>query len=316
MKIIFFGIPDLGAICLNSLMLANKNIVAVVPPKTSHPGYETLCNIANNYNLKLIPFENSPNEPEFIEKIKQVQADIAVVAAFDNLLPKELLETTRLGFLNCHPSLLPKYRGGNPYFHVIADGESKTGITLHFMDETFDTGDIVTQWETDIDQNETFGTLFSRLNFKTAELLVKTINEIESGTPIKRIKQDKSSIYPKAKGVVPNSKDVLIDWSKESIEIERFIRACNPFFGAMTHYRNCPVKIWNCEYSTEKKYNNNPPGTIINISNDQLAISTGNGLIFPTVIQAGMFFTCEIKEFIKRAAPQKGEQFMPFTNLE
>lgn len=312
MKIIFFGIPDLGAICLNSLMAADKNIVAVVPPKSSHPAFELMKHLANNYNLPLITFDKSPNESQFIEKIKSFNADIAVVSAFDFLLSKELIETMPLGFINCHPSLLPHYRGGNPYFHVIANGETKTGVTIHYMDEKFDTGDIITQCEVDIAPNDTLGTLFPTLNNKTAELLLKTLDKIESGQPINRIKQDKIGIFYKSPVINANSKELSIDWTKGAVEIERFIRACNPFFGATTLYKNCILKIWSCEYSTEKTFNQYPFGTIVYITNERLAISTSNGLIYPTVIQAEMYFTCDIKEFIKRSNPKKGEQFTPF----
>lgn len=315
MKIIFFGIPDLGAICLNSLMCANKNVVAVVPPKSSHPAFETMKHIADNYNLPIITFDNSPNEPEFIEKIKSFNADIAVVAAFDHLLSKELIQTMPLGVINCHPSLLPYYRGGNPYFHVIANGETKTGVTIHYMDEKFDTGDIITQYEMPISPNDTLGTLFTTLNNKTVEFLLKTIDLIQSGQPINRIKQDQTKTYPTAPAIKPNSKELSLNWTQGSAEIERFVRACNPFFGATTIYKDCLLKIWSCEYSNEKSFNHYPCGTIVNLSNDNFAVSTSNGLIYPTVIQADMYFTCGAKEFMKRSNLQKGEKLTPFNGL-
>lgn len=315
MKIVFFGIPDLGIICLNSLLSAGKEIVAIVPPRPSHQGFEMMKSMAETYNIPLVYFNDSPKNPEFIEKIKRLNADIAVVSAFDHLIPPELISIMPKGFINCHPSLLPAYRGGNPYFHVIANGEKKTGVTIHYMDESFDTGDIIAQWETDISQAETFGTLFCRLNSKTAELLVGVLNKIENGEQLNTIFQDKIGDYPKAPNVKPNSKDVEIDWGKSSLEIERFVRACNPYFGAMTSFRNCPLKIWNGEYSTEKKYNSKTPGTIVEVNKELLIISTGGGLFYPKAVQAGMFVICDIKEFIRRTNPQKGELFSNNLNL-
>jgi len=145
MKVIFFGIPDLGLICLGELIKRKTNIIAVVPPVPNHPTHKLMVNTAKQNGISSLFFKTSPKEPTFIDSFRRLQPDLAVVCAFDHLLPEELLEIPPLGFINCHPSLLPDYRGGNPYFHVIANGEKETGITVHYMDKTFDTGDVICQ---------------------------------------------------------------------------------------------------------------------------------------------------------------------------
>ena len=96
-----------------------------------------------------------------LNKVRELQPDVAIVCSFNFLLPKELYEIPKFGTINCHPSLLPDYRGANPYFHVINNNEKQTGITFHYVDETFDTGDIITQIPVDIYENDTMGSLFT-----------------------------------------------------------------------------------------------------------------------------------------------------------
>ena len=140
------------------------NIIGIVPPDKSNETYPIMEKLANNFNIPFLQY-NDLKDTKFLKEVKKLHADIGVVCSFNKKLPKEFLETTKDGFLNCHPSLLPYYRGGNPYSAVINNHEKITGITIHFMDENFDTGDVVLQIRIDITPDETMGTLFNKLNF-------------------------------------------------------------------------------------------------------------------------------------------------------
>ena len=135
------------------------------------------------------------------------------------------------------------------------------------------------------------------------------ITRLENGETIEGIQQDKTGSYKKAPNVYMDNGDTLIDWLKDAAYVERFIRALNPFFGAMTYFRGCPIKIWSGNYSTEQKYKNLIPGTIAKASRDNISIVTGNGIYFPTSLQIGSYIISDIKEFIRRTNPQAGEVF-------
>jgi len=308
MKIIFLGVPDLGLLCLNALIEKKKNIIAVVPPVKSNPTHSLMVEISKIHNIPLLPFENSPKEPDFIEAFRKFKPDIAIVCAFDHKIPEELLEIPPLGFINCHPSLLPDYRGGNPYFHVIVNNEKKTGVTIHYMDKNFDTGEIITQSELDIKPDETFGTIFNKLNKISIEMITDIADKFEKNGRLPGIPQNLSEKYKTSPAINPNNKDTLIDWSKDAAYIERFIRACNPIYGAVCHFRRCETKIWSAGYTDE--ITGHDPGTIAKVSNDSISVATGKGLLILKTIQLGFFMITDAKDFIKRTNPQVGEKFL------
>ncbi|OGH98165.1 MAG: hypothetical protein A2104_05965 [Candidatus Melainabacteria bacterium GWF2_32_7] len=308
MKIAFFGVPEAGIVCFNTLMQHKKNIIVVVPPTPSHYAYGMMVGLAEQYNVPCLAFNSSPKEENFINAFRKLQPDLAVVCSFDHLLPPELLEIPPLGFINCHPSLLPQYRGGNPFFHGIVNNEKKTGITIHYMDNSFDTGDIISQWETNIEPDETLGTLFNRLNLQTTHMLIDIINKLEKGEKPARKPQLKNGDFKLAPNIIPEKGHTLIDWSKDAAYIDRFVRALNPFLGAITSFRGCIIKIWSGVY-LENHTDNHQPGTVISVTQDNIAIATGKGIFFPTCLQVGNFVISDVRDFIRRTNPQIGEVF-------
>ncbi|MCK7484433.1 MAG: hypothetical protein MZU97_01920 [Bacillus subtilis] len=194
--------------------------------------------------------------------------------------------------------MLPEYRGGNPIFHVIVNNEAKTGITIHYMDESFDTGDIIYQKEIKIEADETCGTLFSRLNFISSQILIETIEKLEKNETLPRTPQIKEGNYKKAPNVYQDLGDTVIDWNKDAAYIERFVRALNPYFGALTNFRGYAVKIWAGKYILDKP-RKEPVGSVYKVSKDALAIVTGKGLFLPTCMQLGNFVITDIQDFIK-----------------
>ena len=137
--------PDMAIVCLDKLITEGFNLAAVVPPHISEPSYDFMVQFAKSKGQNILRYETSINEPDFINKIKILNADIAVVCSYNKKFKPELINSVKSGFVNVHPSLLPDYRGANPYSHVIINNEKETGVTLHFMDEDFDTGNIIWQ---------------------------------------------------------------------------------------------------------------------------------------------------------------------------
>lgn len=302
-RVLFVGIPDMAYICLDGLITSGVNIVGVIGPKKNHQTYVNFKNFVKHRNLEFIEYEKLDDD-KFINKIKSLKADIAVVCSFNYKIPKVLLDSVKDGFINVHPSLLPKYRGANPYSAVIINNEQETGVTLHFMDENFDTGDIISQKRIVISPMETMGTLFNRLNILAFNMLMETLNEYEE-SELKRIKQH-DGIFPLGKNV--GNDMFFIDYKKSAIEIERFIRALNPFVIATTNFRKNIVKIFAAEILDKKV--KDEPGKIVAVEDDRFYIATGEGILIPSALQFGSFFIGSSKDFIRILAPKIGERFI------
>jgi len=308
-RILFAGMPEMGPLCLRTLHEANKNIVGVImPPKNNMALYNAMYSLATDLGLNTISFEKNMKEPDFIEQVRATNADIGIVSSFNKRFPKELLESTKLGFINSHPSLLPLYRGGNPYFYPIFNNEKATGVTLHFMDEGFDTGDIVIQQEVPLLPYETMGTLFNRTNFIFAQAQINLIDFMEAGHKIPRKPQDKIGEYPKADMVLEQEGHTRIDWTNSADAVERFVRACNPFLGALSFYRTNPVKIHTGFFDLNKQVSEEP-GTVVSSDASLFGIATGNGVFYPTSLQIGSYFVGDVRLFLEFVNPKVGEVF-------
>lgn len=303
-RILFVGMPDMAIICMMKLVEEHVNIVAAVPPPKNHGTYKLFCDTAYQLDVPVINFENSLKDEDFLEKIRALDIDLAVVCSYGKLFPKEFLATAKYGFVNVHPSLLPKYRGGNPYSHVIMNGETETGVTLHFMDEQFDTGEIIAQAKVYVYENDTMGTLFNRLNFVSAEMLYDLLVRFEKDVNLPRKPQPKGD-FIKAPLLNSNTEDVVINWNNNCDCIDRFIRALNPFINAVTSYRGNFLKIHSATY--EKCSVNFEPGTVVSVDKD-LSVACKDGIIKISVLQAGTYFIGKASDFIKYSGCTIGEK--------
>lgn len=300
-KILFMGMPDMALVCLNKLISTGLDIGAVILPDKTNISRQNLANVAQNAGIKILEYENTPNEPGFTEKTKALNCDIGVICSFNHKLSADFLNTTKDGFINCHPSLLPKYRGANPYFHIIKNGETTTGITLHFADENFDTGKIITRESFPLMKKETMGMLFSRTNFMMAKLLSKTLIKYKITGEIDSTPQ-KTGDFIKA----PNIKnDFYINWSDNILKTERLIRASNPFYNVLTNFRGGYIRFVAGNHKLEQ--HNKPFGQIVKIKKNLMQIASNGGYYFPNVIQAGSWGIYSIEEFIEKFTPNVGE---------
>ncbi len=303
-RILFVGIPDMAYIGLDGLLMAGVNIVGVLGPKKDHNMYEAFRDYTLSRRLNFIEYDEL-DEPQLIQKIKDLNVDVAVVCSFNYKVPKSLMEATKDGFINVHPSMLPKYRGGNPYSRVIMNGETETGVTIHFMDERFDTGDIIAQKPYHIHSKATMGTLFNELNVIGIELLLQVLQAYEV-QELPRIKQPQGD-FISGRGL--SERDIFINYNRTAEEIERFIRALNPFILASTIFRGNLMKIMKAEVASDAFCIPHPAGTVAKIEDDKFFIATSKGLIAPTVLQFGSFFIGDSKDFIRIVNPKIGEEF-------
>lgn len=287
-------------ICYDGLRAAGVNIVGVVGPKKSHETYANFKTFLAIRGMDLIDYD-SLDDASFLQKLRNLHADVAVVCSFNEKIPNLMLDTVKDGFLNVHPSLLPMYRGGNPYSAVIINGERLTGVSIHYMTEDFDKGDLVAQKQLEIGQKETMGTLFNRLNMLSVEMIKEVLKDYELKTLV-RISQPEGE-FPKA----PNFNDFSIDWHKSAPQIEAFIRSLNPFFSASCVFRKTFVKILSADFKAGKPRTS--AGTIEKIDKHSIQIATQDGYLIPKVMQFGSFFIGTSEDFIRFLAPKQGEVF-------
>jgi len=230
---------------------------------------------------------------EFSDRIENLKPDLFVVVAFGNILPENLLALPRMGAINIHASLLPKYRGPSPIHQAIINGEKESGVTIMFIDKGLDTGDILLSAKEKITSDNTSSTLHDRLTILGADLLIKALNGLESGT-IKPVPQDhtQSSYAPLLK-----KKDGHINWNLPAGTIESFIRGMTPWPGAFTFFDKKRLKIFKAE---SKEMNlDDSPGTVIKGFPDELCVATGDGALCILEIQGASGKRLSVKDFLR-----------------
>ncbi len=307
LNIIFMGTPDFARDSLEALTRTDNNIIGVVtnPDRPKGRGMKMIASPVKEYALEngIVVYQpvNVKNNVEFINEIRALNPDIICVVAYGKILPKEILEIPRLGCINLHGSLLPKYRGAAPIQRAVINGEKETGVTTIYMDENMDAGDIILTKKVTIADDETTGQLWGRLSKIGAKLLVETVEQIEKGTA-PRIKQ--SSNFTLAPML---SKEMAyIDWNKmDTITIKNLIRGLNPIMGAYTIYQNKKLKIWKAEVS--KKELSGIPGTILKANDKEgLTIKTIDGAIDVLEIQGENGKRMSIYDFLRGSKLSEG----------
>ena len=276
MKIVFMGTPDFSVNALENIVKAGHDVVGVItqPDKPKGRGGKMQYTPVKEKALELGLDVYQPQrvkEPEFIEKLKEMNPDAIVVIAFGQILPKEILDMPKYGCINVHASLLPKYRGAAPIQWAVIDGEKETGVTTMYMNEGLDTGDIIDKVVVPIDKKETGGSLFDKLAIEGGKLILKTLIELENGTAVRTPQDDSKSNYA---GMI-NKQLGKIDFNKSANEIERLIRGLNPWPSAYTKMDGKTLKIWDADVDDSE--NDSAPGTITEVGKDFIRVATGKG---------------------------------------
>ncbi len=286
MKIVFMGTPDFARDSLKAVVEAGHEVALVVtnPDKPKGRGMKLIPSDVKKYaierNLEVVQPVKVRNNPEFVEQLKDINPDVICVVAYGKIIPKEILDIPRLGCINVHGSLLPKYRGAAPIQWAVLNGDKKTGITTMFMDVGMDTGDMINKEVVQIGDDETTGELWDRLSIIGAKLLVKTLKDLENGT-YKREKQgDDFTVAPMIKKEMAK-----IDWENQtSSEIKNLVRGLNPFMGAFSFLNDKKIKIWKVEKLNDKP--EKEPGTVlVSDSKAGLVIATKDGAVSVLEIQ-------------------------------
>ncbi len=208
---------------------------------------------------------------EGVNDMKELSPDLMVTCAFGQILSREILDIPRLGVINVHASLLPKYRGASPIHYAVLNGEKQTGITIMKTDIGIDTGDIILQKSIDIGERETCGELFERLSVLGAKCLIDALELMECGKAVYRKQDDSAATLTK----MIRKEDALIDWNKSAAEVFNAIRAFNPAPSAFTFLDGLPLKIFEAEINCGAGL----PGEIICCDENKLEIACGKGSV-------------------------------------
>lgn len=280
MKVVYMGTPDFSVGALEALIKAGHEITAVVTQPDKAKGrsgqmqFSPVKECAVRHGIPVFQPVRIKT-PEAIEELKKYEADIYVVAAFGQILSRQILEMPRYGCVNIHASLLPKYRGAAPINQCIIDGEKETGVTIMQMDAGVDTGDILTQKKVIIEDKETAATLFEKLAQAGSELIVETLPLIAEGgiTPVRQDERLASHVKMMDKSMG------RIDWTQDAVSIERLVRGLNPWPSAYTFCQNKSVKIWNSDALDGNPGKDVQPGTIVAVAKDFFDVSCGKGIL-------------------------------------
>ena len=275
------GTPDFSVGTLEALVEAGHEVVLAVtqPDKPRGRGKEMqftpVKECALKYNIPVFQ-PRRVREAECIEELRKYNADIMVVVAFGQILPKEILEMTPYGCVNVHASLLPKYRGAAPIQWSIIDGEEVTGVTTMQMNEGLDTGDMLLKVEIPIEEKETGGSLHDKLAEAGAKLCVETLEALQNKTVTPVPQGETTTAYAK----MLEKQLGNIDWTKSAVEIERLIRGLTPWPSAYTNWNGKVMKIWDAKVvESENDTNEAQPGAIVKVEKDTFDVQTGDGLL-------------------------------------
>lgn len=309
MRVIFMGTPDFSVGTLEALIEAGHEVVLAVtqPDKPKGRGGKMqLTPVKEAAMAHGIPVfqPKRVREAACIEELRKYRADIMVVIAFGQILPREILEMTPYGCVNVHASLLPKYRGAAPIQWAVINGEKVSGVTTMQMDEGLDTGDMLLKTEVALDEKETGESLHDKLATAGAALCVETLKGLKEG-----------SITPEKQGESPTEYARMltkelgeIDWSKSAVSIERLVRGLNSWPSAYTHWNGKVMKIWEAAVCEENKENAHEriegessdgreggfscgceslakPGTIVKVAKESFFVQTGEGVLEVKALQ-------------------------------
>lgn len=296
MRIVFMGTPSFAVPSLEMLVKEGYEIAAVVtqPDRPKGRGNKLtpppVKDCAQKYGIKVLQPEKLKGTV-FLEELRQIAPDLMVTAAYGKILPADVLAVPRMGCVNVHGSLLPRYRGAAPIQWAVINGESVTGITTMLTDIGMDTGDMLLKSEIPIDNEITYGELYDRLSLLGAEVLKETLKRLENST-LERIPQNAADA---TYAPMINKEVGLIDWARTSQQVHNLVRGTDPWPGAYTFYNGDRMRVWKTQVldgkyggplppqKTSALLEGNPlpvvPGTIVHVDKDGPVVATESGFI-------------------------------------
>ena len=311
MKIIFAGTPAFAATHLQSIIDQGQHEVIAVytqPDRPAGRGKKLTASavklLAEQFNLPLFQPESlkTPNQQQLLS---QHNADLMVVVAYGLLLPQAVLDIPKLGCINVHASLLPRWRGAAPIQRAIEAGDSETGVSIMQMEAGLDTGPVISTAHCDIAADDTSVSLFEKLAELGGPALLSALSKIESGTAVASAQDEQQSTYAHK----INKSEALINWSDSAMSIARKIRAFNPFPVAFTQIGDIRIKVWTAQVVESPAVGE--PGAILDSSSEGLVVQCGSGHILVREIQLPGKSRMAVSEILKSRADQfsKGTRF-------
>lgn len=312
MKIVFMGTPSFAVSSLERVLESGHEVVAVFTQPDRPKGRKReltpppVKEAALAHGIAVHQPERMRSE-EAVKLVESLKPDLIVTAAYGQILPRAVLDVPPLGCINVHGSLLPQYRGGAPIQRSIINGESVTGVTIMYMAEGLDTGDMISRVEVPIEDSDTSGTLFEKLSLAGADLLARTLPEIEAGkvTAVPQVHEDAT--------YAPNltREDERIDWSRSARQLFNQVRGLSPMAGAFTLWNGEPFKVWRCvvERADTAASREHAPGTVLSADAEGIVVQTGTGTLRLLDIQPAGKRTMPAAEWLKGARLERGQQF-------
>ena len=284
MKVIFAGTPDFAAAALKAIAAAGFEIPLVLtqPDRPKGRGMQLapspVKQAALELGLRVAQPEKLRNNAEALQMLKEVEADVMVVAAYGLILPQDVLDTPKHGCLNIHASLLPRWRGAAPIQRAIEAGDAETGVCIMQMDIGLDTGDVVSEHRYTIQPTDTANEVHDALMNLGAAAIVADLQQLKTEGRLKSVKQPEEGVTYAQK---LSKEEARINWSESAAVIERKIRAFNPVPAAWVEYQGKPMKIWRAEAVAQQ----GRAGEVLSCSVDGLIVACGENALKITELQ-------------------------------
>ena len=284
MKVIFAGTPDFAAAALKAIAAAGFEIPLVLtqPDRPKGRGMQLapspVKQAALELGLRVAQPEKLRNNAEALQMLKEVEADVMVVAAYGLILPQDVLDTPKHGCLNIHASLLPRWRGAAPIQRAIEAGDAETGVCIMQMDIGLDTGDVVSEHRYTIQPTDTANEVHDALMNLGAAAIVADLQQLKTEGRLKSVKQPEEGVTYAQK---LSKEEARVDWSESAAVIERKIRAFNPVPAAWVEYQGKPMKIWRAEAVAQQ----GRAGEVLSCSVDGLIVACGENALKITELQ-------------------------------
>jgi methionyl-tRNA formyltransferase len=301
-KIIFAGTPDFAAAHLQALIDSDQHQVVAVYTQPDRPAgrgkkltASAVKRLAKNHNLTILQ-PPSLKDSDAQQQLASFEADLMIVVAYGLILPQAVLDTPRLGCINVHGSLLPKWRGAAPIQRAIEAGDEETGICIMQMEAGLDTGPVISVARCAIEEQDTSGSIYHKLSDLGAPTLLAALEKIASGVAVAEQQDHGQSTY----ATKIDKSEALIDWSMSAEEISRRVRAFNPFPATFSHIAGDRVKIWGA--SATDNQSNNSAGAIIHADAEGILVQTGKGQLLITEIQLAGKSKMPVSELLKSKA--------------
>ena len=311
MRVIFAGTPDFAATHLQAILEDDRYQLVAIYTQPDRPAGRGKKITQSPVKKLALANDIQLEQPALLTDIKtqetiaRLEADVLIVVAYGLILPQAVLDIPRLGCINVHGSILPKWRGAAPIQRAIEAGDRETGVTVMQMDVGLDTGPMLTTSQCTIDDKETSASLYSKLAVLGAQALINTLEKMRSGTAVGIAQDSTQSSY--ADKIA--KQESLIDWSASVTEIERRVRAFNPFPAAYSLVNGQRIKIWLA--SADSREYHGVPGEILSADNDGLLVKCGNGALLISTIQlAG-----KSKMYVAEALKSRASLFSPGNRL-